>query len=250
MTQGTDEPVTHVGHSESRPNARTDRPLDLSQIRQMVARDRDRAAGKPTGLVYFVQGRPGTPIKVGFTSRGDVAERVAGLQTGNPYVLRALYTFPGNPSDEKAIHKALAPERLCGEWFECQGRVLAFFERLRADGLQVALETVAALDVPDVPHGWDRLYTVESSIHLVLNLTRTNIISKARKAGNGPTFYEIKTGANLSRCYLMGDLKRWLVATGIPHRVDNRYWARRVFDIPQEEDVPATHTPDTVEPRP
>lgn len=60
--------------------------------KRLAARER----GEPTGLVYFVQGRPGTPVKVGYTGYSDVSGRIAQLQTGNPYTLQAIFTLPGN----------------------------------------------------------------------------------------------------------------------------------------------------------
>lgn len=65
--------------------------------------------------VYFVQGPPGTEIKIGYTNR--VGSRVSDLQTGNPKELRLLAVLPAPPIVETAYHRQLKPERVLGEWF-------------------------------------------------------------------------------------------------------------------------------------
>lgn len=66
--------------------------------------------------VYFIQGDPGTPIKIGYTT--DVHGRMDSLQTGNPHRLRLLVVLPGSRQLEVAYHRLLSNDRVRGEWFQ------------------------------------------------------------------------------------------------------------------------------------
>lgn len=65
--------------------------------------------------VYFIQGKPGTEIKIGYTNR--VGKRVSTLQTGNPHELHELVVLPAPRSAEAAYHRLLRTENVLGEWF-------------------------------------------------------------------------------------------------------------------------------------
>lgn len=67
-------------------------------------------------FVYFVQGEPGNPIKIGYTK--DIDSRLAGLQTGCWERLRVLALIPGSPALEAAFHRLLRKDRREGEWFD------------------------------------------------------------------------------------------------------------------------------------
>lgn len=69
-----------------------------------------------TGFVYFIQGGPGEPIKIGFTA--DVRRRMRALQTAYPKTLNLLAHMHASRKIEAAIHQRLADYRLAGEWFE------------------------------------------------------------------------------------------------------------------------------------
>jgi hypothetical protein len=69
--------------------------------------------------VYFIQAGEGGPVKIGFAN--NPYERVAGLQTGHPEVLRLRAIMPGSAADEAALHQRFSGTRIRGEWFEpCQ----------------------------------------------------------------------------------------------------------------------------------
>ncbi len=85
------------------------------------------------GFVYFIQGETGGPIKIGYSD--DVLKRLKGLQTGHPDNLRILFTFPGNPEDEKAMHETLNAHRLRGEWFKPSTEVFSAIEELKSKPL-------------------------------------------------------------------------------------------------------------------
>lgn len=85
--------------------------------------------------IYVVQAGEGA-IKIGITN--NVWTRLAGLQTGNPELLKLLY-YLTCPSIEVAyriesvLHKRYGTRRLAGEWFNVKpGRVLADIEFVRA----------------------------------------------------------------------------------------------------------------------
>lgn len=100
-----------------------------------------RARLAPRGIVYAIQGEPGTPVKIGFAVAGTLPRRIAVLQTGNPSVLRAIAEAPGFQRHERLAHVALANERGFGEWFSWSARTRAFVEALPA-GIDAALDAV------------------------------------------------------------------------------------------------------------
>lgn len=65
--------------------------------------------------IYFIQGLPRGPIKIGSTH--DVKRRVADLQTGHPWKLRILGVCRGDIRLELELHERFAASRLHGEWF-------------------------------------------------------------------------------------------------------------------------------------
>ena len=81
-----------------------------------------------TGLVYFLvmhdAGRPDFDfglVKVGITF-GDVAARVASLQTGNPYDLRSIASIetPWAVEVEHLMHRTHARDMFRNEWMRCR----------------------------------------------------------------------------------------------------------------------------------
>lgn len=68
------------------------------------------------GVVYVVD--DGDAIKIGHTG-GPPAARIAGLQTGNPRLIRAVATIAAaSPAVEAHLHEQLSQWNLRGEWFE------------------------------------------------------------------------------------------------------------------------------------
>ena len=89
----------------------------------------------PKGFIYFVQGKPGTPIKIGFTLN-DLQQRLKGLQTSSPEELRPLVLVPGVTTEERALHKYFSKYHMRGEWFEPSHEILNVIEKLKSDGKQ------------------------------------------------------------------------------------------------------------------
>jgi hypothetical protein len=195
--------------------------------------------GDRVGTIYVIQAMPGTPVKIGFTTHDDLTRRVAGLQTGNPHPLRVLACTKGKMRDERAIHAALSAERLTGEWFDWSARTIAFIDHVVLHGLDAAIEMVRALQEPDAPSGWDRLWLAESNVHGVFMLRRTNLLSEARLAGNGPPFTALpQDSRRTARYYRLDDLKRWFVANNIPHSIHRHLWALYVIEQSAEDEAP------------
>lgn len=66
--------------------------------------------------VYFVQGPPDSPIKIGISINPE--ERLRTFQTASPHRLRILRLEPGGRSRELALHRRFRRHRLEGEWFQ------------------------------------------------------------------------------------------------------------------------------------
>jgi hypothetical protein len=82
-----------------------------------------------SGVVYFAQGEPSTPIKIGTSV--NAKNRLNGLRTGSPVPLRLLATTPGGRRRERELHKQFASYRTHGEWFAAGPDLLAFITGLR-----------------------------------------------------------------------------------------------------------------------
>ena len=99
-------------------------------------------------VVYVIQGDPGTPVKIG--KAVDVAARLRTLQTGSFMLLRLLDVIPGGYRVENQVHRALAGDRLQGEWFKGQAtdRFLAGLEAHAIESIRAFVEEDA---IPPIP---------------------------------------------------------------------------------------------------
>lgn len=84
------------------------------------------------GTVYVIEAVGSNRVKIGYT-RKSVEERRTALQTGSPYPLVILVTFPGSPRDERGMHERFAALRVSPavEWFELDDRLRRFIEDRR-----------------------------------------------------------------------------------------------------------------------
>ncbi len=96
-------------------------PEELAGFALELSRREEVAAS-----VYFIQGDPGSPVKIGRTH--DLNARFASLQTANPMTLRWLLTLRGGAQLEKWLHAAFDSDRTRGEWFVASHRLLKFVE--------------------------------------------------------------------------------------------------------------------------
>jgi len=92
----------------------------------------------PFGLIYAIQGPPGTPVKIGFSTPRALQRRLASLQTGNPYQLRILCHAQGYLRDERKAHAVLEADGLVGEWFAWSERTRRFVDAM-SGGIDAAL---------------------------------------------------------------------------------------------------------------
>lgn len=75
-----------------------------------------QAPRQHTGVIYVV--RSLGLVKIGYSSRERLSDRMCGIRTNNPHGLAFLCGLPGSVALEKAIHARLAHHRVSGEWFE------------------------------------------------------------------------------------------------------------------------------------
>lgn len=71
-------------------------------------------------MIYFIQeNEPDRHrVKIGYTSKDDVGQRLRELQTASPTPLRVLGVMEGERAREAIIHSLFSGLRLVGEWFE------------------------------------------------------------------------------------------------------------------------------------
>lgn len=215
--------------------------LDAIKHAQMIA---DTAHIAPArGHIYVVQSVGQRPVKIGFTSRDDISVRIAGLQTGNPHLLRLLTTTRATFEDERIVHKTFAVERMCGEWFALSARVQRFIEVLSSCGVPLALEEALALDAP-MPEEWMGLLVRETEIPALFNLEKVATMIDARKRGDGPPVYRmIPWGPrSFTRLMLLSEVVKWLRERKLFYRLDRRRLnelAIAVRDLDEAESAPA-----------
>lgn len=132
----------------------------------------------------------------------------------------------GTIEDERSIHRALAAERLQGEWFNFSPRVRAFIVRIAEWPAGEALEYAQGELDTECPAEWDALWVAEAPAHWLFSLKPHKLLIDARRGGSGPEYVERpfgRTGRVLHRYYRLSGLKRWLVANGIAHALISRH---------------------------
>lgn len=87
-------------------------------------------------VIYFmVQKQRGeSPIKIGFSSAGRLAQRFCSLKQASPYPLKLLGTVPGSRAREQELHQKFKADRLRGEWFRPSENLRKFLETLGFQG--------------------------------------------------------------------------------------------------------------------
>lgn len=190
--------------------------IDPTATRQATTRS-------PTqGRIYVIQSSGHAAVKIGFTSREDVATRLAALQTGNPHLLRVLASAPATTADERIVHGVFATERMAGEWFDLSPRLQVFIDLLGHRGLSSALAEATQHGEPE-PRDWQNLLVRETHTGVVFSLRIRETIAEARKVGNGPQVFRstpAKFPGSFTRLYVVTEVSRWLRAQKIPHRLD------------------------------
>ncbi len=80
------------------------------------------------GFIYFAQCKNQDGyVKIGF-SRCIEKRMPHNRFTDNPYQIQLIGISPGSIKEEKAIHRLLAKDNICGEWFYPTERVLTLVQ--------------------------------------------------------------------------------------------------------------------------
>jgi hypothetical protein len=90
-------------------------PLRHGNTVSVIARAKKN--GGP-GFVYFVQGRKGGAVKIGYAVNPQ--RRLGNMSTGSPVPLRLLAAIPGDRKLEFDLHRFFGVGRLHGEWFQAK----------------------------------------------------------------------------------------------------------------------------------
>lgn len=81
------------------------------------AKEALRLASQP--LIYLVTAKvEDYPVKVGFSTKGRLAERFIQLQICMPYDLDVMMVHPGDKTVEAELHERFNELHLRGEWFK------------------------------------------------------------------------------------------------------------------------------------
>jgi hypothetical protein len=101
--------------------------------------------------IYFIEQVGGTSaVKIGFTGKRSAANRLAGMQGGNPQPLRIILEVPGSLQHEELLHCVLTPHWMRGEWFRLDRVSAAFIDAIETSGLPGAIsEYLRAIEDKD-----------------------------------------------------------------------------------------------------
>lgn len=92
----------------------TDVPHDFSVA--VEGREHGIMPAAGDGIVYVVGPPKSSVVKIGTTT--NLETRVSGIQTGNPLLVLARWTCPGNVELEMHLHRRFDQIRMQGEWFD------------------------------------------------------------------------------------------------------------------------------------
>lgn len=187
-------------------------------------------------MIYFIQGKDGTPIKVGYTAdRERLLRRIASIQTGYPYLLRAVATIDAGPrSLERQIHEILSPDRLSGEWFEANPRAATLAKCIMAfPNFEEALAHYRTVE-KDFQHliGTGAGMLAETVLMPLFEIP-SKIFQRLRTERDMPArCLTIKKGSRLQRYYPVQDAIAW--ARRIGRLGERSMWAVRHSAVPVE----------------
>ena len=77
-------------------------------------------------MIYFLQESAGNLIKIGFTSREEVEERVSELERLVHSEISILLTMEGDRKKESELHEYFDKYRSIGEWFSPSPEIISF----------------------------------------------------------------------------------------------------------------------------
>lgn len=77
-----------------------------------------------SGQIYLV--KRGSLVKIGFSKK--LSNRMRGLELAGGVKLILLASAPGEPEDERRLHRLFAAYREIGEWFRIEGGLKKFLD--------------------------------------------------------------------------------------------------------------------------
>ena len=97
--------------------------------------------------VYFATIREQNVVKIGCSFDPDT--RLKELQVGCPFTVKIEATLPGHITEEQALHRRFADDRLRGEWFTITPMIEAIMAE--AKKAEAARPKVPQIDPPGFP---------------------------------------------------------------------------------------------------
>lgn len=84
-------------------------------------------------MIYLIAAKEVSVCKIGYT-KCKLEQRLRGIQGHNAFLLEILRVREGSRALERALHEKLKDERIRGEWFHLNDRVLKEFDNLEVEG--------------------------------------------------------------------------------------------------------------------
>jgi transcriptional regulator with GAF, ATPase, and Fis domain len=161
-------------------------------------------------MVYFMQSGTSGPIKIGFTAKDDIRQRIANLQTASIEPLNLLGVMEGDATKEKELHHFFHSYKIRGEWFEPHPKLLMYIMGLilgkSADELYTKLVSLNSV-APGLSDFSITEYLQEIETHILSQaLENTNWHIKLAAEQVGLTFRQMRY--RIERCKLIKPRKK------------------------------------------
>jgi DNA-binding XRE family transcriptional regulator len=79
-------------------------------------------------MIYFIKDGVSDCIKIGYSAKNNIRQRISCLRCGNPNPLEVLKIIPGSMGLEKEIHHKFKHLKKSGEWYAISDELLDFIE--------------------------------------------------------------------------------------------------------------------------
>lgn len=106
------------------------------------------------------------------------------MQTGSPYKLVMLASFPGGPAEERRLHAIFRIKRVHGEWFNRTGKLAVWVDRLRALQRRGPIEAAVAMMAAESPNA-EPFGTHDMRCDLASCTNRIRLATAVRGQGDG-----------------------------------------------------------------
>lgn len=147
-------------------------------------------------MIYFIQDSLTFRIKIGFTGKDNVKERLAELQTGSSSLLYLLAARPGSKVTESELHREFAKYRSQGEWFNPGPELLNYIigcalVQMGRTAMEKAAQDIIAHSFPETKA------EAERRENELLRRRAAELLASARAAGHRPELVRISDGSLL-----------------------------------------------------